>query len=83
MTHHIQIVGEAVGKLSDALKSRHTEIPWATIKAMRNVLVHFYFGVNRERVWGVVEDEVPALKSAILAILEELPPASGPSATKS
>lgn len=79
MIHHIQIIGEAVGKLSDDLKAKHPEVPWATIKAMRNVLVHFYFGVNLDKVWGVVENEVGVLKPKIEAILKEL---GGPPKTK-
>ncbi len=50
IVHHIQMIGEATGKISDELKARHPEVPWAIIKAMRNVLVHFYFGVNLNEV---------------------------------
>lgn len=35
--HHIQIVGEAARKISDALRMAHPEIPWSEIIAMRNV----------------------------------------------
>src|SRR4051812_27364247 len=59
LVYHIQIIGEAVGKLSDELKGRHPEVPWAGIKAMRNVLVHFYFGINLEKVWNTVTVDVP------------------------
>jgi uncharacterized protein with HEPN domain len=50
VVHHIQIVGEAVRKLSDALRSEHPEIPWAEIIGMRNIVVHDYFGVDTEEV---------------------------------
>ena len=50
IVHHIQIIGEAVGKLSDGLKAKHPEVPWTVIKAMRDVLVHFYFGVDIDKV---------------------------------
>ena len=46
IVHHLQIVGEAVNKLSDELRKRHPEIPWPEIVAMRNVLVHDYFTVE-------------------------------------
>jgi uncharacterized protein with HEPN domain len=45
--------------LSGDLKESHTEVPWAIIKAMRNVLVHFYFGIDLDKVWGVVASDVP------------------------
>jgi uncharacterized protein with HEPN domain len=78
MVHHIQLIGEATGKLSDELKARHPEVPWAVIKAMRNVLVHFYFGVNLNKVWQTVENDIPALKLQIEAVLQEFPPPASP-----
>lgn len=44
--HHIQIIGEAASRLSEPLKARHPEVPWTDIVAMRNVLVHHYFGID-------------------------------------
>lgn len=76
VVHHIQIIGEAVGKVSDELKGDHPEVPWALIKAMRNVLVHFYFGIDTDKVWGVVDGDLPKLKCDIQSILDSLPPDS-------
>jgi len=70
--HHIQIIGEAVGKISDALTARHPEVPWLVVKAMRNVLVHFYFGVDLNKVWNTVEKDIPVLKTQIESIAAEL-----------
>lgn len=39
---------------------------------MRHVLVHDYFRVNYEIVWGVVEVDLPPLKSQIQIILSAL-----------
>lgn len=71
VVHHIQIIGEAVRKLSDALRSAHHEIPWAQIIAMRNIVVHDYFGVDTDEVWAAVERDLPDLKRKIQAILRE------------
>lgn len=48
--HHIQIIGEAARQLSDELRASRSEIPWAQIIAMRNILVHDYFGVDLEEI---------------------------------
>jgi uncharacterized protein with HEPN domain len=69
VVHHLQILGEATGKLSEQLRQTHTQVPWAVIKAMRNVLVHFYFGVDLEKVWDAVENHLPVLKAQVAAIL--------------
>ncbi len=39
---------------------------------MRHVLVHDYFGVDTEVVWGVVERELVPLKRQITALLDRL-----------
>jgi len=38
---------------------------------MRNILVHHYFGIDLDAVWSVVERDLPDLKRAIAAMLEE------------
>jgi uncharacterized protein with HEPN domain len=73
IVQHIQIIGEAIGKLSPALKAKHPEVPWDDIKAMRNVLVHFYFGVKPDKVWRAATEDLPVLKRQLEAILKELP----------
>lgn len=49
----------------------HPLIPWKQISAMRNILVHHYFGISLVRVWAVVEHDLPVLKEHIDAILGE------------
>ncbi len=55
IVHHLQIVGEAVRHLSSEFAVAHLEISWAQIIAMRNILVHDYFGIDLEEVWSAVE----------------------------
>ena len=69
VVHHIQIIGEAARKLSDELRARDQEIPWPEIIAMRNVLVHDYFGIDVDEVWSTVEDDLPGLKRRVRTLL--------------
>lgn len=74
----IQIIGEAARKVSQDFRQSHPRIPWAQIIGMRNTLVHLYFRVIPERVWEVVEKNIPAL----ILLLEPLVPqdtSDGPS----
>ena len=59
--HQIQIIGEAARKISRHYKVAHSEIPWQMIIGMRNRLVHEYFDIIPERVWDVVERDIPEL----------------------
>ena len=72
VVHHLQIIGEAAGNLSDSFRQQHPEIPWAQIFAMRNILVHEYFGVDLNEIWQVVERDLPALKLQIQSLLAQL-----------
>lgn len=72
IVHHIQIIGEAASKISNAARAAHPEVIWPRIVAMRNVLVHVYFGIDLDEVWMTVERDIPTLKRQIEAILREL-----------
>lgn len=67
--HHLQIIGEAAAQLGREFHARHADVPWPQIVAMRNVLVHEYFGVDLDRVWQTVEHDLPALKPEVERLL--------------
>ena len=67
--YHLEIIGEAVRAIPQDFKDQHPEISWRQITGMRNVLVHVYFGISRDRVWAVVERDLPNLKTSIDALL--------------
>ena len=66
---NLQIIGDAVNKISNALKSAHPEIEWDEIYAARNVVVHHYFGVNNEIVWDILLEDIPRLRAMVQALL--------------
>lgn len=68
----LEIIGEAVSKLSDDLKKRYPDILWQYIKSFRNKLIHEYFGIDYTIVWDVVKNEIPILKKQIMNILDNL-----------
>jgi uncharacterized protein with HEPN domain len=72
MVNHIITIGEACRSLPAAFQAHHANVPWADIIAMRNILVHHYFGIDTEAVWLVVESDIPELKINIQAILRQL-----------
>jgi uncharacterized protein with HEPN domain len=63
---NLEIIGEAVKRLSDDFKSKNSEIPWRNVAGLRDVLIHDYMGVDLENVWNVVEQNLPSLKKVIL-----------------
>ena len=67
---NLQTMTESTQRLSEVVKTAHPEIEWRRIAVFRNVLVHAYLGIDLERVWEVIQRDVPTLKQAILAALE-------------
>lgn len=68
----LQVLAESTQRLSDNLKARCPSIPWQAIAGFRNVLVHDYLGLNIERVWSVVVDDIPVLRTAVEKLLQDL-----------
>ena len=67
----LMIIGEAAAKVltdhSDFAKA-HPDIPWRSIRGMRNRIAHGYFEVDLGVVWQTVETELPTLIDRLEAI---------------
>jgi len=68
---NLEILGEATKRLSNELRQANPDIPWKKIAGTRDVLIHDYLRVNLERVWQVVEEDIPPLKIVIARLLRE------------
>jgi len=52
------------------LRRRESGIDWLKITGFRNVLVHDYLGIDIERVWNILEKDLPVLKKAVQRMME-------------
>jgi len=71
---HLEIIGEAAGKVSKPFQNAHPEIPWRRIIAQRHVLAHEYGEIKHELIWKVATLHVPRL----IKVLEPLVPSPPP-----
>ena len=69
VANKLTIIGEAASHISDALRSRERQVPWAQIVAFRNIVVHAYFGIDWDEVWNVASNRCPALREQVAQIL--------------
>ncbi len=65
---NFEIIGEAARHVPDSIQERFSDVPWAKMKGIRNVLIHEYFGVDVEVVWKTVRQDIPGLKKRLLQI---------------
>mgnify|MGYP001606765310 FL=1 len=68
----LEVIGEAAKNVPEAIRSGYPEIPWKEMAGMRDKLIHFYVGVDREAVWLVVHERIPWLKPVMERILRHL-----------
>ncbi len=71
---NLEIIGEAVKRLSAPLKDSHPAVPWKRVGGVRDILIRHYFGVQLDTVWEVVETHLPTLVLEIDAMLGEVSP---------
>jgi uncharacterized protein with HEPN domain len=65
------IIGEAVTKVMDAypeFAQAQTQVPWRSMRGMRNRIAHGYFDINLEVVWVTVQSALPGLLNQLPAV---------------
>ncbi|GAB4575804.1 MAG: DUF86 domain-containing protein [Anaerolineae bacterium] len=70
VVRRIEIIGEAVRRLSEPYRATHPHIAWAEIVGMRNRLIHEYDVIDLDIVWGVVQHDIPVLAAQIEELLK-------------
>lgn len=69
------VIGEAATNLPEAFGESHPNLPWADMRALRNFVVHEYFGVSDAIIWDTVQRNLPALIVPLKEILQTEPEA--------
>lgn len=65
------IIGEAATKVMDGyakFTQAHPEVPWRSMRNMRNRMAHGYFDINLDVVWETVQEWLPALLGQLSAV---------------
>jgi uncharacterized protein with HEPN domain len=58
-------IGEAIKTLPTEITLRHPTVDWRGFAGLRDVVAHGYFGLDQERLWQIIRDEIPNLLAAV------------------
>ncbi len=67
----LMIIGEAAAKIMErhsAFAARRQEIPWRSMRGMRNRIAHGYFDIDLDIVWDTVHDALPNLLASLASL---------------
>ena len=67
---NLEIIGEATPLVPEEVTNRNSCVPWADMRAMRNVVAHEYDRVNLLTIWGTVQNDLPPLAPLLQQVLE-------------
>ena len=68
---NLLILGEAATKVLQEhadFAEQHPEVPWRSMKGMRNRLAHGYFDIDLDVVWQTVQTALPALLERLASL---------------
>ena len=65
---NFEVIGEAAGNVPEHVTKANPDIPWAKMRALRNVVAHAYFGVNLPIIWETIVRRLPELRAALEAL---------------
>ena len=66
---NLQVLAESSGRISSELKAAWPQIDWRRIGAFRNVLVHDYLGLDLDRIWEVIQRDIPEQRKTVERML--------------
>ncbi len=66
---NLEVIGEASRRLPAYVRNRHSDVPWAEMGALRNLLLHEYLGVDASILWSTIQNDLMALEEPLRAAL--------------
>lgn len=72
VVRNLEIIGEAIKNLSIDFKDKYPRVKWRGATAMRDRLIHGYFGVDIEIVWETITTDLQELKEEVEKIWRDI-----------
>ena len=68
---NLSVLGEAATRVPDEVAEQWPNLPWRMMRDMRNFIVHEYFGVSSDVVWGTIREDLPDVVDELRRIIGE------------
>jgi uncharacterized protein with HEPN domain len=68
---NLEVIGEAANHLPFLFISSHPEIGWSKAIAVRNRIIHEYFGVDYAILWNIIHNYLPEFYQSVKRELAE------------
>ena len=69
VVRNLMTMGESIRWIPEPILDAHPEVPWRIMRAVRNVVVHEYFGIDARILWETVRGDLPPLVPRLEAVL--------------
>jgi uncharacterized protein with HEPN domain len=69
VVRNLMTMGESIRWIPESILDDYPEVPWRLMRAVRNVVVHEYFGIDSRILWETVRHDLPPLVSKLEAVL--------------
>lgn len=72
VVRNLEVIGEAVKRIPDTIRTRYPDIEWRPAAAMRDFLIHEYPEIDVRAVWDTIKTDLPPFKNGVERCLREL-----------
>lgn len=71
VVRRLTIIGEASTHIPAPVIKQNPDVPWDEMRAMRNFVVHEYFGVSVDILWNTIRTDLPGIIKPLENLLEK------------
>ena len=68
----LEIMGEAVRHVPEAIRQKYPQVPWQQIVEMRHQILYRYFAIDYTVIWNTLKNQLPSLQPIIKQILKDM-----------
>ena len=68
----LEVMGEAIKHVPEAIRQKCPQVPWQQIVEMRHQILYRYFAIDHAVIWDTLKNQFPLLQPVIKQILKDM-----------